>query len=151
MSETMAERAVVIGAGMGGLGAAKVIAPYFERVVVLDRDALPEALAPRIGTPQARHVHALLASGERALEELFPGIRSDFRKAGAVIIGGREVVWERPGYDPFPRRDFGYEAISLSRPALERVCRRSRPRSGSMSATRAPSSSRRMRRGTGWA
>jgi hypothetical protein len=89
MSETMAERAVVIGAGMGGLGAAKVIAPYFERVVVLDRDALPEAPAPRIGTPQARHVHALLASGERALEELFPGIRSDFRKAGAVIIGGR--------------------------------------------------------------
>ena len=124
MSETMAERAVVIGAGMGGLGAAKVIAPYFERVVVLDRDALPEAPAPRIGTPQARHVHALLASGERALEELFPGIRSDFRKAGAVIIGGREVVWERPGYDPFPRRDFGYEVISLSRPALERVCRR---------------------------
>ena len=124
MSEAMAARAVVIGAGMGGLAAAKVIAPYFDRVVVLDRDALPEAPAPRIGTPQARHVHALLASGERALEELFPGIRSDFRKAGAVIIGGREVVWERPGYDPFPRRDFGYEAISLSRPALERVCRR---------------------------
>jgi len=124
MSDIIAERAVVIGAGMGGLAAAKAIAPYFERVIVLDRDALPEAPAPRVGTPQARHVHALLASGEKALEELFPGIRSDFRKAGAVIIGGRDVVWERPGYDPFPRRDLGYEAISLSRPALERVCRR---------------------------
>jgi 2-polyprenyl-6-methoxyphenol hydroxylase-like FAD-dependent oxidoreductase len=124
MSDMIAERAVVIGAGIGGLAAAKAIAPYFERVIVLDRDALPEAPTPRVGTPQARHVHALLASGEKALEELFPGISSDFRKAGAVIIGGRDVVWERPGYDPFPRRDLGYEAISLSRPALERVCRR---------------------------
>jgi 2-polyprenyl-6-methoxyphenol hydroxylase-like FAD-dependent oxidoreductase len=70
-------------------------------------------------------VHALLASGEKALEELFPGIRSDFGKAGAVIIrGGCDLVWERPGYDPFPRRDLGYDIISLSRPALESVCRR---------------------------
>jgi 2-polyprenyl-6-methoxyphenol hydroxylase-like FAD-dependent oxidoreductase len=96
MSDMIAERAVVIGAGIGGLAAAKAIAPYFERVIVLDRDALPEAPTPRVGTPQARHVHALLASGEKALEELFPGISSDFRKAGAVIIGGRDVVWEGP-------------------------------------------------------
>ena len=54
MSEAMAERAVVVGAGMGGLAAAKAIAPYFERVVVLDRDTLPHAATPRIGTPQAR-------------------------------------------------------------------------------------------------
>ncbi len=124
MSEIIAERAVVIGAGMGGLAAAKAVAPFFEQVTVLDRDALPEAAAPRIGTPQARHVHALLSSGERALEELFPGIGSDFRKAGAVILRGHDVVFERPGYDPFPRRDFGFETISLSRPAIERVCRR---------------------------
>jgi 2-polyprenyl-6-methoxyphenol hydroxylase-like FAD-dependent oxidoreductase len=124
MSEIIAERAVVIGAGMGGLAAAKVVAPFFEQVTVLDRDALPEAAAPRIGTPQARHVHALLSSGELALEKLFPGIGSDFRKAGAVILRGHDVVFERPGYDPFPRRDFGFETISLSRPMIERVCRR---------------------------
>ena len=124
MSEVIAERAVVIGAGMGGLAAAKAVAPFFEHVTVLDRDALPEAAAPRIGTPQARHVHALLSSGERALEELFPGIGSDFRKAGAVILRDQDVVLERPGYNPFPRRDFGFETISLSRPVIERVCRR---------------------------
>ncbi len=124
MSETMAERAVVVGAGMGGLAAAKAIAPYFERVVVLERDALPHAATPRIGTPQARHAHGLLTSGERALEELFPGVRSDFKEAGAVILRvGRDVVWERPGYDPFPRRDLGFDAIFLSRPAIERVSR----------------------------
>jgi hypothetical protein len=98
--------------------------PYFERVVVLERDALPHAATPRIGTPQARHAHGLLTSGERALEELFPGVGSDFKEAGAVILRvGREVVWERPGYDPFPRRDLGFDAIFLSRPAIERVSR----------------------------
>jgi 2-polyprenyl-6-methoxyphenol hydroxylase-like FAD-dependent oxidoreductase len=109
---------------MGGLAAAKAVAAFFEQVTVLDRDALPEAAAPRIGTPQARHAHALLASGERALEELFPGIGRDFRKAGAVIVRvGRDLVWERPGYDPFPRRDLGLDATFLSRPAIERVSR----------------------------
>ena len=38
----VAEHAVVIGAGMGGLAAAKAVAPYFDKVTVLDRDALPE-------------------------------------------------------------------------------------------------------------
>jgi 2-polyprenyl-6-methoxyphenol hydroxylase-like FAD-dependent oxidoreductase len=124
MSEFIAERAVVIGAGMGGLAAAKAVAPFFDKVTVLERDALPEAAAPRMGTPQASHAHALLGSGERALQELFPGIGSDFRKAGAVILRDPDVVFERPGYDPFPRRDFGFETASLSRPAIERVCRR---------------------------
>jgi 2-polyprenyl-6-methoxyphenol hydroxylase-like FAD-dependent oxidoreductase len=124
MSKVIAERAVVIGAGMGGLAAAKAVAPFFNAVTVLERDALPEAAVPRMGTPQARHAHALLGSGERALEELFPGIGSDFRKAGAFILRDPDVLIERPGYDPFPRRDFGFETISLSRPAIERVCRR---------------------------
>jgi 2-polyprenyl-6-methoxyphenol hydroxylase-like FAD-dependent oxidoreductase len=124
MPEVIAERAVVIGAGMGGLAAAKAVAPFVDEVTVLERDALPEVAAPRIGTPQARHAHALLSSGERAFEELFPGVGSDFRNEGAVILRSQDVVFERPGYDPFPRRDFGFETISLSRPAIERVCRR---------------------------
>ena len=68
MGEAIGKRAVVIGAGIGGLAAAKAIAPFFASVIVIDRDTLPEAAGPRIGTPQARHAHALLAGGERALE-----------------------------------------------------------------------------------
>jgi 2-polyprenyl-6-methoxyphenol hydroxylase-like FAD-dependent oxidoreductase len=125
MPVTVGQEAVVIGAGMGGLAAAKAVTPYFERVVVLDRDALPDAPAPRVGTPQARHAHALLASGERALEKLFPGIGGDFIKAGAVTVRlDRDIVVERPGYDPFPRRDLGFDLISASRPAIEHVSRR---------------------------
>ncbi len=125
MPGAIAEQAVVIGAGIGGLSAAKAVAPFFERVLVLDRDTLPDAPAPRAGTPQARHAHALLAGGQKALEQLFPGFGDDLAKSGAVPIrAGRDVVWERPGYDPFPVRDLGFDVSSMSRPLLERLCRR---------------------------
>jgi 2-polyprenyl-6-methoxyphenol hydroxylase-like FAD-dependent oxidoreductase len=119
-----AERAVVIGAGMSGLAAAKAIAPYFVRVTVMDRDALPDRPAPRMGTPQARHAHALLAGGEKALDRLFPGISIDLKKAGAVTTSGRDFIIERPGYNPFPRRDLGFNTLCLSRALIEFVCRR---------------------------
>ena len=38
------------GCGVGGL-AAKAIAPYFARVTVMDRDALPDRPVARMGTP----------------------------------------------------------------------------------------------------
>jgi flavin-dependent dehydrogenase len=63
MPAAIADHAVVIGAGMGGIAAAKAVAPYFDRVTVLDRDALPDGPEFRSGTPQARHAHALLAGG----------------------------------------------------------------------------------------
>ena len=125
MPGTIGAQAVVIGAGMGGLAAAKAVAPHFEQVVVLDRDALPDRLEPRLGTPQASHTHALLASGERALGELFPGVAADFVRAGAITMRMTgDVRVERPGFDPFPSRDLGFHVLSLSRPAIERVCRR---------------------------
>jgi 2-polyprenyl-6-methoxyphenol hydroxylase-like FAD-dependent oxidoreductase len=86
MPNPMLKQAIVIGAGMGGLTAAKAVAPHFEKVIVFDRDALPDAPAPRYGTPQAWHTHVLLAGGHRALEYLFPGIESDLVAAGAVRV-----------------------------------------------------------------
>jgi 2-polyprenyl-6-methoxyphenol hydroxylase-like FAD-dependent oxidoreductase len=110
---------------MGGLAAAKAVAPHFEKVIVFDRDDLPDAPAPRPGTPQARHTHALLPGGHRALERLYPGIELDLVEAGAVRMRmRRDMRFEVPGFDPLPQRDFGFDQFGLSRPALERVCRR---------------------------
>ena len=125
MRNPILKQAVVVGAGMAGLAAAKAIAPHFEKVTVFDRDSLPDAPAPRSGTPQARHTHALLAGGHSALDRMFPGIEIDLMEAGAVRMRlRRDFRVELPGFDPFPQRDFGYDQFALSRPALERVCRR---------------------------
>src|SRR5215472_9422785 len=63
----LGQRAVVIGAGMGGLSAAGALAQHFERVDILERDRLAISVGSRSGTPQDRHPHGLLAGGLRAL------------------------------------------------------------------------------------
>jgi 2-polyprenyl-6-methoxyphenol hydroxylase-like FAD-dependent oxidoreductase len=125
MSNVIGQQAVVIGAGMGGLSAARVLADHFERVLVLERDALPADPLDRAGVPQGRHVHALLAGGQRALGELFPGFESDLVRAGAVPTrAGLDVRVERPGFDPFPQRDLGFDAYAMSRAVIEWTVRR---------------------------
>jgi 2-polyprenyl-6-methoxyphenol hydroxylase-like FAD-dependent oxidoreductase len=118
------KQAVVIGAGMAGLTAAGALADHFDNIVVLERDSLPSQPMYRAGTPQARHVHGLLFSGQRALNELFPGFEQDLVRAGAVPLrAGLDVRVERPGYDPFPQRDLGWRGYAASRPAIERAVR----------------------------
>ena len=122
---SIGKQAVVIGAGMAGLTAAGALADSFDRVVILERDSLPSEPTFRAGTPQSRHVHALLLSGQRALSELFPGFEQDLAGAGAVPLRvGLDVRMERPGYDPFPQRDLGWFSYAVSRPTIERAVRR---------------------------
>jgi 2-polyprenyl-6-methoxyphenol hydroxylase-like FAD-dependent oxidoreductase len=119
-STLIGRQAVVIGAGMAGLPAAGVLADFFEHVVMVERDILPLDASHRTGTPQARHTHALLAGGQRALGELFPGFEQDLAGAGAVPLSvGLDLRLERPGYDPFPARDVNLVAKAMSRPLIE--------------------------------
>jgi len=119
------KQAVVVGAGMGGLAAAGALTEHFERVVVLERDTLPLDATHRTGTPQSRHIHGLLAGGQRALGELSPGFEQDLARAGAVPLRVTlDVRIEMPGYDPFPQRDLGFVTYSMSRPLIELVVRR---------------------------
>jgi 2-polyprenyl-6-methoxyphenol hydroxylase-like FAD-dependent oxidoreductase len=125
MSKPIGARAVVIGAGMGGLGAAKALSDYFEQVTIIDRDVLPEKPEPRRGTPQSRHAHALLTGGCKALAELFPSFEEDIERAGAIRTRtGLDIMWERPGYDPFPQRDLVHDNFCASRPLIEFTVRR---------------------------
>lgn len=124
MSPLGEKKAIVIGAGMGGLAAAKALANHFGRVTVLDRDILPAQAAPRAGTAQSKHTHALIGGGLKALSFLFPGFEEDVHRAGAVKIRvGLDGWLERPGYDPFPVRDLGFDVYSASRPLFELVTR----------------------------
>jgi len=115
----------VIGAGMGGLAAAGALRGHFDEVVVLERDSLPDKPDQRAGAPQGRHVHALLAAGQQALEGLLPGFTDGIVAAGAVKVrANADVRVEMPGYDPFPPRDHGWLTYAASRPLLEFVTRR---------------------------
>ncbi|MFC5187214.1 NAD(P)/FAD-dependent oxidoreductase [Actinomadura harenae] len=78
--------AIVIGAGMSGLLAARVLAECFTRVLVLERDVLPNGPEFRPGVPQARHIHAMLARGTHIYEGLYPGLCDELQGAGASLI-----------------------------------------------------------------
>ena len=71
--QRIGEHAVVIGASMAGLLAARVLADAYERVTVIERDRLPAGVEARRGVPQGAHAHTLLPRGQACLEELLPG------------------------------------------------------------------------------
>jgi hypothetical protein len=77
-------QAVVIGASMAGLPAAHARGEAFDRVVVVERDLLPDDASDRRGVPQGKHLHGLLAGGLVALNTPFPGFDADLLAAGAL-------------------------------------------------------------------
>src|ERR1041385_2310783 len=83
------DHAVVIGGGFAGLISSRVLADYFHRVTIIERDRLPDGPEARHGTPQARHVHGLLGRGQAILERVFPGILDELgaRSAERLDIG----------------------------------------------------------------
>lgn len=92
---------------------------------MLERDALPSEPAARAGTPQARQIHVLLRGGLDALMELFPDFETELERAGAVRVRvGSQARLELPGFDPFPRRDLGFDYLCMTRPLMEFVARR---------------------------
>jgi 2-polyprenyl-6-methoxyphenol hydroxylase-like FAD-dependent oxidoreductase len=125
MSHRLGQRAIVVGAGVAGFSAGRALSDHFEHVTVLERDVLPTSLEARAGVPQGRHLHGLLASGQRALEHLFPGFSRDLVASGAVVYrAGLDMRVDRPGFDAFPRRDLGWDCYAMSRPLVDACLRR---------------------------
>lgn len=76
--------AVVLGASIAGLLAARVLAEHHDRVTLVDRDPIVRLAGPRRGVPQGRHIHALHSRGLQILDELFPGLAEALVDDGAV-------------------------------------------------------------------
>ncbi|HXF52456.1 MAG TPA: monooxygenase [Dehalococcoidia bacterium] len=117
----VARHAVVIGASMGGMLAARALADFFERVTIVERDTLPEPGEHRKGVPQGRHTHALLSSGRDVLEGLFPGLTEDLVSMGAPRAYTTDLRWyDGGGYHcRFTIDDEENSALMVSRPLLE--------------------------------
>jgi 2-polyprenyl-6-methoxyphenol hydroxylase-like FAD-dependent oxidoreductase len=117
--EPIGKHAIVLGASMAGLAATRVLADAYERVTVLERDALPGTAAHRKGVPQSRHAHGLLAAGRVALEELFPGLTDELVANGALAGDLQaETRWYNHGLRLCPGPS-GLWGIAVSRPLLE--------------------------------
>jgi 2-polyprenyl-6-methoxyphenol hydroxylase-like FAD-dependent oxidoreductase len=116
--------AVVIGASIGGLFAARALADTYDRVLLIDRDVLPDQPGPRKAVPQARHLHALLAGGLAAMEDLLPGLTAELERRGSPRGDLQaELYWYNDGYELAPAVS-GLEILGASRPLLEYVIRR---------------------------
>lgn len=83
-------RAIVIGGSIAGLLAAKALAAYFDDVIVVERDQLPDDASFRGGAPQARHLHVMLERGQRAMMRLLPGLEDDL-----IQYGAHRMEWGR--------------------------------------------------------
>lgn len=64
------DHGMVIGAGIAGLFAARVLSDFFARVTVFGRDDHPSTPSCRATVPQDRHLHLLMARGAVELGSL---------------------------------------------------------------------------------
>lgn len=119
MSAPRFRHAVVAGASMAGLLAARALADHFEQVTLVEKDVVGREPTPRKGVPQGRHVHLLLAGGLLVLDRLFPRLGQELIDSGAVVIeGGRNIAWNHCGHWRVSD-DAELVMLSMTRPLLE--------------------------------
>jgi len=87
--ESTTGHAVVVGASIAGLCAARVLSDFYDRVTVFERDELPSTPVNRTAVPQGRHVHLLMARGAAEFDALFPGLLDDMVAAGVPKLENR--------------------------------------------------------------
>jgi 2-polyprenyl-6-methoxyphenol hydroxylase-like FAD-dependent oxidoreductase len=120
----LGDHAVVIGGSIAGLLAARVLTDYFDDVTIVERDSLPDTVAPRKGVPQGRHAHGLLGLGQQVMTRYFPGLFEELRAQGATPVDlAYDTGWYQAGCWR-ARVDSGMVASLQSRPFLETAVRR---------------------------
>ncbi|HET7543648.1 MAG TPA: tryptophan 7-halogenase, partial [Polyangiaceae bacterium] len=116
-------RAIVLGAGIAGLLAARALSSHFEEILLVERGELPSEPVHRSTVPQGRHTHGLLAGGLEAIERLLPGLVPELLSKGCPsgdnlhdlswIFGGARLAVG----------DSGVRGLTLARPVLEHAIR----------------------------
>jgi deazaflavin-dependent oxidoreductase (nitroreductase family) len=119
----MSRTAVVIGASVAGLAAARVLSDHYGSVIVLERDELPSINSARRGVPQGPHSHVLTAAGLREFERLLPGFQADLVSAGGTVMDICSDVHLSRYHRAWPPVPSGVNFVAISRPMLELILR----------------------------
>ena len=129
----MAERVLVVGAGMAGLWTALALAPTGREVVLLERDPPPPEGGPdaafedwaRRGVGHLRHSHAFLARLRMLIRDEHPDLLAELQAAGCRDLGfeGGLTDIHRRHYTPDPV-DRDLVVLTSRRTTLELVMRR---------------------------
>lgn len=118
------ERAIVIGGSVAGLITARVLADFFQEVVLLERDAYPaEGPDFRKGIPQARHQHILLTKGREVFEQLFPGFDAKLAETGAELADHTQDMQLFSAVGKLPQFRSGIELRLASRIQIDWILR----------------------------
>lgn len=89
---------LVIGGGLTGLVAARVLANHVDRVTLIDRQPLPRLPELRAGAAPAVYPHVHIARGPGSLDTLLPGLTSELVTSGAPLVDpARDVRWLSAG------------------------------------------------------
>ena len=117
-------RAVVLGASIAGLLASRVLADFFDEVLVFDKESLDDGPMPRKSVPQGAHIHAILTPTFRVLARFLPKVLQDLAEGGAhAFDGGRD--WRFHVHGSFlATGETGRQLIGSSRPFFEHHVRR---------------------------
>ena len=119
----MQEKAIVIGGSIAGLLTARVLSDYFKEVILIEKDNRIDDGQIRIGTPQANHIHVLLAKGREILQDFFPELEGDLMKKGANKIDFLNDVRYRLPSGWAPKFNSGIITFTCTRTLLENTIR----------------------------
>lgn len=122
MATPVGRHAIVLGGSMAGLLAARILSESYTEVTIVDRDNLLGVAGARRGVPQGFHAHALLARGQKEMNELFPGLTEEMIASGMPMVDMGEMHWYIDGIRIRNART-GLAAVSMTRPAFENIIR----------------------------
>lgn len=115
--------AIVLGASIGGLMAARALSNHFDNVTIIEKDKVERQPCTRKGQPQTRHLHGLLPGGLNAMLQFFPDLKDALAANGALLADfAQDMVWNT--YGGYRKRfKMDLTGATMSRPLLEHLIR----------------------------